>query len=174
MIYADPIGQDDVRAYGHCGCVNPDKYAPNDQFVDSYHIDSVAGLRLFVDIVNDELKVNKGWQIMIADVIQQSLFALQQHDSIKANDLLVNTLNDILVTDNFEVARHFLDSIDTHAFNPSVLTGLLMSVTNVLADINQTDFRNRVYKALLYTYNWDKFAADNVMRRFDKKRASLK
>lgn len=55
MIYADPIGQDDVRAYGHCGCVDPDKYAPNDQYVGSYHIDSVAGLRLFVDIISNEL-----------------------------------------------------------------------------------------------------------------------
>jgi hypothetical protein len=97
-LYADPLGHDDVRVAGHCGCpppeewVNPpldlaDKWraeiglplgdaipdhfvknfdywkplydeldkriteAPRDDnwFVDTYHIDSLAGLRLFAD-----------------------------------------------------------------------------------------------------------------------------
>lgn len=51
-LYADPIGADDVRVAGHCGCPPPDEWA-RDGFVDSYHIDSVAGLRLFADAVRN-------------------------------------------------------------------------------------------------------------------------
>lgn len=46
-LYADPVGRNDVRVAGHCGCPPPEEWA-SDGFVDQYHIDSAAGLRLFV------------------------------------------------------------------------------------------------------------------------------
>lgn len=53
-LYADPVGIEDVRVAGHCGCPPPEKpwlrNGPGDQqFVMSYHIDSEVGLRLFAD-----------------------------------------------------------------------------------------------------------------------------
>lgn len=44
-LYDHPIGAADVRVDGHCG-----KPAPTGA-VNSYHIDSAAGLRLFVDTI---------------------------------------------------------------------------------------------------------------------------
>lgn len=52
-IYSDPIGKDDVRAFGHCGNVDPAEYGTRRECVDVYHIDSIAGFRLFVDILTD-------------------------------------------------------------------------------------------------------------------------
>ena len=49
-IYNDPIGAQDVRVAGHCGCPPPDEWALHG-FVDLYHIDSAEGLRLFADVV---------------------------------------------------------------------------------------------------------------------------
>lgn len=49
-IYNDPLGRADVRAYGHCMCVAPD-WGHDKDGVDLYHIDSLAGLRLFADTI---------------------------------------------------------------------------------------------------------------------------
>jgi len=46
-LYANPIGKEDVRVAGHCGCPPPDEWERGG-FVDTYHIDSQAGLNLFV------------------------------------------------------------------------------------------------------------------------------
>ncbi len=45
-MYADPVGREDVRVAGHCGCPPPEKWAYSG-FVESYHIDSQRGLNLF-------------------------------------------------------------------------------------------------------------------------------
>ena len=45
-IYENPIGKKDVRAYGHCGCIEP-----KGKSVNSYHIDSQEGLNLFVEMI---------------------------------------------------------------------------------------------------------------------------
>jgi len=50
-IYSTKIGRETVRAYGHCGCVNPQEYRKNATYVDGYHIDSQKGLNLFVFMV---------------------------------------------------------------------------------------------------------------------------
>jgi hypothetical protein len=44
-LYADPEGRERVRVDGHCGCLPPDGD------VDLYHIDTQAGLNLFVDTI---------------------------------------------------------------------------------------------------------------------------
>jgi hypothetical protein len=99
-LYADPIGKDDIRVAGHCGCVGPvepwitwlgengkqlatmadkrqfermeaihrnmeevlktyefveDPTLVGKPFIMSYHIDSEAGLRIFADMVRQEL-----------------------------------------------------------------------------------------------------------------------
>ena len=50
-LYEDPIGRRDVRVAGHCGCPPPKgwtKTINGKKCVTSYHIDSQAGLNLFV------------------------------------------------------------------------------------------------------------------------------
>jgi len=47
-LYADPAGRYDVRAGGHCGCVEPETQCYGN-VVNTYHIDSEVGLRLFTD-----------------------------------------------------------------------------------------------------------------------------
>jgi hypothetical protein len=49
-MYDDPVGVDDVRVAGHCGCPPPDEWA-RDGVIDTYHIDTEVGLRVFVDAV---------------------------------------------------------------------------------------------------------------------------
>jgi hypothetical protein len=58
-LYADPVGVTDVRVGGDCGCPDPRDYTM--RFVDdvtqghgsieTYHIDSEVGLRLFADAI---------------------------------------------------------------------------------------------------------------------------
>ncbi len=50
-LYTDPLGRDDVRTEGFAGNIDPAEYCAGQATVDSYHIDSVAGLRLFADAV---------------------------------------------------------------------------------------------------------------------------
>ena len=53
-LYADPVGKEDIRVRGHCGCPPPDgwtKEIDGKQYVMSYHIDSEVGLRLFADTI---------------------------------------------------------------------------------------------------------------------------
>jgi hypothetical protein len=50
-IYNDPIGKKDVRAFGHCGCVEPTWC--NHEYVDSYHVDSLEGLQLLVKTIRE-------------------------------------------------------------------------------------------------------------------------
>lgn len=53
-LYKDPVGKQDIRAGGHCGCVPPNTQASNnDQIVNCYHIDSQVGLRLFADTIRN-------------------------------------------------------------------------------------------------------------------------
>lgn len=59
MLYADPVGREDVRVAGHCGCPPPEEWAKYELdastgkrtlgYVDSYHVDSEVGLRLLCD-----------------------------------------------------------------------------------------------------------------------------
>lgn len=50
-MYADPVGRAAVRVAGHCAAPPPVAPWVRDGFVDSYDIDTEAGLRLFVDTV---------------------------------------------------------------------------------------------------------------------------
>lgn len=91
-LWNDPLGKDDVRVRGHCGCPSPDEYGAEyldaqglllykkidgqnvddwhgngtewrcvddpkteaaSTFVRSYHVDSVAGLRLLADAIRE-------------------------------------------------------------------------------------------------------------------------
>lgn len=56
-LYEDPLGRRDVRVNGHCGRPAPN---PRDATIDCYHIDSLAGLRLFADVVRDWI-LNHGY-----------------------------------------------------------------------------------------------------------------
>lgn len=47
MLYEDPIGRTDIRVNGDCECPAP----AGD--VHSYHIDSIEGLRLFADTIQN-------------------------------------------------------------------------------------------------------------------------
>ena len=47
-LYENPIGKKDIRVAGDCGCPQPKEWAEGD-YVTSYHIDSLQGLKLFVD-----------------------------------------------------------------------------------------------------------------------------
>ena len=42
-MYDDEVGAKFVRVAGHCGC------PPPEEFVQSYHIDTMPGLKLFVE-----------------------------------------------------------------------------------------------------------------------------
>lgn len=54
-LYIDPVGRDEIRVAGHCGC--PDPAPPwttvidGAEYVTTYHIDSEVGLRIFADAV---------------------------------------------------------------------------------------------------------------------------
>jgi hypothetical protein len=52
-LYADPIGEQYVRVVGHCGCPAPEEWASlnkqNQLVISSYHIDTLPGLKLFVE-----------------------------------------------------------------------------------------------------------------------------
>lgn len=53
-LYADPVGITDIRVAGHAGCPPPAMWSRTTaagRFVESYHIDSEIGLRVFADIV---------------------------------------------------------------------------------------------------------------------------
>lgn len=58
-MYDDPVGREDVRVDGHCGCPAPEGVAFESDLVrltkravvELYHIDSEIGLRLFVDTI---------------------------------------------------------------------------------------------------------------------------
>ncbi len=56
-IYSNPIGLQDVRADGDCACRPPETWATKngvgELIVDLYHIDSVEGLKLFVDVIRN-------------------------------------------------------------------------------------------------------------------------
>jgi len=58
IMYADEEGKSSVRVAGHCGCPPPEEWA-HDGFVDSYHIDTWQGLKLFVDTVMKKSKTRK-------------------------------------------------------------------------------------------------------------------
>jgi hypothetical protein len=51
QLYLDPVGVQDVRVEGHCVCPDPREYCKHQSTVDSYHIDSQAGLDLFARTV---------------------------------------------------------------------------------------------------------------------------
>lgn len=58
-LYMDPCGKEGVRVGGHCGCPSPDDFGwrkgeNGQQYVDSYHVDSVLGLRLLADAIKAE------------------------------------------------------------------------------------------------------------------------
>ena len=56
-LYADPVGRDDIRVAGHCGCPPPMEWASGkggDLYVDTYHTDSEVGLRIFADALSTE------------------------------------------------------------------------------------------------------------------------
>ncbi len=51
-MYEDEVGSKVVRVAGHCGCPSPEGWATeteDGQFVTSYHIDSMPGLKLFAE-----------------------------------------------------------------------------------------------------------------------------
>ena len=55
ILYEDPVGRKDVRVAGHCGCPPPRDWTKiaGQLVVDSYHIDSQAGLDLFAQTIRD-------------------------------------------------------------------------------------------------------------------------
>lgn len=72
-LYADPVGQTDIRVAGHAGCPPPEEWSElilptggwgfsDDpeflgarRFVTSYHIDSEVGLRIFADAIRSHV-----------------------------------------------------------------------------------------------------------------------
>ncbi|MFA6551956.1 MAG: hypothetical protein WCT19_00450 [Candidatus Paceibacterota bacterium] len=58
-LYADPIGKSDIVVAGQCDCPPPRELAEEiggALFVTLYHIDTEAGLRLFVDTLKNHFK----------------------------------------------------------------------------------------------------------------------
>ncbi len=55
-LYSDPIGHDDIRAGGDCARRNPRDWSRDlgsGCVVETYHIDTEAGLRMFADTLNE-------------------------------------------------------------------------------------------------------------------------
>ncbi|MDD5650456.1 MAG: hypothetical protein PHF86_08590 [Candidatus Nanoarchaeia archaeon] len=55
-LYADPVGAKDVRVVGHCGCPAPEQWTTDidgEKYIMSYHIDSLPGLKLFVNKIKE-------------------------------------------------------------------------------------------------------------------------
>jgi hypothetical protein len=54
-LWNDPLGRDDVRVDGHCGCPSPDESweAKETGLVHTYHVGSEAGLRLLADAIRE-------------------------------------------------------------------------------------------------------------------------
>lgn len=53
-LYADPVGVTDIRVAGHAGCPSPADWSrttASGRFVETYHIDTEVGLRIFVDTI---------------------------------------------------------------------------------------------------------------------------
>lgn len=84
-MYADPIGQRDVRAAGDCACRPPEQwaraYATAGGFVvcvDHYHIDSAEGLALFVRMAHKHGVVENpiaalGWTVEATESVVKAL-----------------------------------------------------------------------------------------------------
>ena len=58
-LYEDPIGKEDVRVNGNCGCPPPKGRSVNKgkgigKVITTYHIDSQEGLNLFVRVLKEE------------------------------------------------------------------------------------------------------------------------
>lgn len=51
-MYSGPVGVNDVRVAGHCGCPPPDEWQ-HDGFINTYHIDSQEGLNLFAQSIRE-------------------------------------------------------------------------------------------------------------------------
>jgi len=56
-LYENPEGQKNVRVAGHCGCPAPKEPwvedVDNKKYITSYHIDSLAGLKLFANAIRN-------------------------------------------------------------------------------------------------------------------------
>lgn len=76
-LYENPIGRKTVRVEGHCGCPSPiefgiQKYLNTktnkfEEFISTYHIDSIEGLKLFtktIKTIKTELYESKLWRLI--------------------------------------------------------------------------------------------------------------
>lgn len=52
-LYDNPVGKTDIRVDGHAGCP-----PPTGRFINSYHIDTEVGLRIFVDALRAHMLVD--------------------------------------------------------------------------------------------------------------------
>ena len=59
-LYKDPVGKTDIRVAGNAGSPPPAEWAKERhgmKYVDSYHIDSEVGLRIFADAIKSQITV---------------------------------------------------------------------------------------------------------------------
>lgn len=109
IMYADEEGKKSVRVAGHCGCPPPEDWA-HKGFVNSYHIDTWQGLKLFVDTVMkkaEKRKINKLRQ-KISDSLRKSCINVPADDPNRLRKI-ASLQKDFLNLEGIEIETPFDD-----------------------------------------------------------------